>query len=241
MYFGYPTVYHKDQQDTCELSDEIHLPLHAFRALVDAFEDESVLFVRLIHGQKNCMVTLGTPHQDGEDMIYVPQWLLDHLQYRDWTVPTLFVEKVIPEFIEDMPVATTIIIKPLDPIAFDVDLIACFERALVNLHSIEEHMTIPVYLPYGNEDIMTFAYIEQVEPAPLSRISQGEVHVEFVNDFVEPMEELPHVNELVTPEVAPAVVPEVEPEVEVPEEVESSMTEEEQKKQVREARLKRFV
>ena len=232
MYLGYPTVYHKDQQDTCELSDEIHLPLHAFRALVDAFEDESVLFVRLIHGQKNCMVTLGTPHQDGEDILYVPQWILDHLQYRDWTVPTLFVEKVIPEFIEDMPVASTIIIKPLDPIAFDVDLIACFERALINLHSIEEHMTIPVYLPYGNEDIMTFAYIEQVEPAPLSRISQGEVHVEFMNDFqeplVEPMDEL--AEELVAPDTVVAPVTAV-----------VEMTEEEQKKQVREARLKRFV
>ena len=96
-----------------------------------------------------------------------------------------------------MPVASNIIIKPLDPLAFANDLIDCFEKALVNLHSIEEHITIPVQIDDG---IVIFAYIEKVEPAPLARIVSGEVNVEFLHDFAEIPMDLPMIDNFVQPE-----------------------------------------
>ena len=80
-------------------------------------------------------------------------------------------------------------------------------------------------------DYTIFAHIEKVEPAVVSRITSGEVEVDFINDFEEHLPEIAPEPEPV-PEVAhiPAPIP-------VPEE---TLTAEERRRQAREARLKRF-
>jgi hypothetical protein len=165
---------------------------------MEDFEDESVLYVTLTntYNEKKYLVTLGAPHQQDEKMIFVPAWILDLLQYNPLEeMEYLTIEKT--ESIE-LPVAANIIIKPLDPLAFANDLIDCFEKALVNLHSIEEHITIPVQLDDG---IIIFAYIEKVEPAPLARIVSGEVNVEFLHDFAEIPMDLPMIDNFVEPKI----------------------------------------
>ena len=181
MFIAYPITCDPEYNDAPNdaLSDEIILPLDYFHRLIEEFTNENVLYVTLLntHNNKRYFATLGAPHQQSENMIFVPAWILDLLQYNtiDET-GCLTIEKATNE----VPVATNIIIKPLDPLAFDNDLIDCFEKALINLHAIQEHITIPIKL---DNDIIIFAYIEKVEPEPLSRIVSGEVNVEFLHDF----------------------------------------------------------
>lgn len=172
---AYPITCYTDTEDT-GLTDEIILPQVYFRTLVEEFEDEPVLYVYLIHNQENYLVTIGHSHDVAENIIFVPQWILDIIHYTDNSI--IRIEKAKDE----IPIATKIIVKPLDPMAFDTDMIACFERAFTNLHSIREHITIPVFLPDGDK---IFAYIESVEPGGYARIVSGEVDVEFLNDFIE--------------------------------------------------------
>ena len=199
MFIAYPIACDPEYNDvlTVALSDEIILPLDYFRSVMEDFEDESVLYVTLTntHNEKKYLVTLGAPHQQDKKMIFVPAWILDLLQYDPLAeMDYLRIEKADSK---ELPVASTIIIKPLDPLAFANDLIDCFEKAFVNLHSIEEHITIPVQLDDG---IVIFAYIEKVEPAPLARIVSGEVNVEFLHDFAEIPMDLPLIDNFVQPE-----------------------------------------
>ena len=91
----------------------------------------------------------------------------------------------------------------------------------MNLHSIQQNITIPIQIM----DQTVYLYIEQVEPAPLSRIVHGEVTVEFINMFeadenpVEAMDECKEIEE--------------EDEVE-------ELTPEARRQQVRDSWLKRF-
>jgi hypothetical protein len=163
-----------------EISDQIIIPVLFFQQLIQEFNNEDVLYVNLIHTEYNItyMVTITSTHQDDSSIIYVPDWILDMLGYS--LDPIFKVEKVDGE---TYPVATRIVIKPLDPMAFEVDLVSHCEKALMNLHSIQQHSTIPIQLP----TFQFVAYIELVEPAPLSRIVQGEIAVEFINIFEEPL------------------------------------------------------
>jgi len=163
---------------THELSDQIIIPVHAFRQLMQEFQDETVLYVNLIHTENRIqyLVTITSSHDRDRHTIYVPEWIMDLIGFS--AEPIFELEKAD---VSDLPVATRIVIKPLDPAAFNIELTECFEEAFMNLHSIQQSITIPVEWM----GCCFFAYIEQVDPAPLSRIIQGEVVVEFVNSFIE--------------------------------------------------------
>lgn len=165
-----------------ELSDEVILPSIIFQQLLQQFDNESVLYVNLINTENNIqyMVTLTSSHREDHNTIFVPSWILDIIGYSD--DPVYEIEKAD---VLDLPVATRIVIKPLDPCAFEMDLTAYFEMAFMNLHSIQEQITIPMM------ECSSFAYLSKVEPAPLCRIIQGEVQVEFENDFMEKEERPP--------------------------------------------------
>lgn len=180
-YIAYPITCYTDTEEI-GLTDEIILPQVYFRTLIEEFEDEHVLYLHLIYNQERYLVTIGHAHDIAENIVFIPQWILDAIHYTDNTTP-IRIEKVIDEFpIETIPIATKIVVKPLDPMAFDTDMIACFETAFTNLHSIREHITIPVFLPNGDK---IFAYIESVQPSGCARIVSGEVDVEFLNDFID--------------------------------------------------------
>lgn len=174
-HIAYPITCYTDTEEI-GLSDEIILPQVYFRTLIEEFEAEPVLYLHLIYNQKSYLVTIGHAHDVAENIIFVPQWILDIIHYTDNA--TIRIEKANDE----IPIASKIVVKPLDPMAFDTDMIACFETAFTNLHSIREHITIPVFLPNGDK---IFAYVESVEPGGHARIVSGEVDVEFVNDFME--------------------------------------------------------
>jgi hypothetical protein len=170
------------QGDGQELSDEIILPSHYLNQLINEFDDNDMLLVDI----KNCdkdlsyLVAISTPHQDDKNTIFVPQWILDLIAYEDNYKDIVKISKAN---VKDIPIATKITIRPLDPIAFDTDILSCFEKAFMNLHSIKEGIIIPVLL--SDFGVTIFAQIDKVEPAPISRIVNCEVNVEFINDFTD--------------------------------------------------------
>lgn len=154
-----------------ELSDEISIPCYHLNTLI---EEEETLYVNMtnIRNEQSYLVTIGAPHNDDKNTIFVPQWILDIVGGLENDIFKLSKGTLVP-------IAEKIIIKPLDPIAFQVNTLPYFESAFMNLHSICEGTTLPVNIE-GRE---IFAYIEKVEPFYKSRIINGEVQVEFINDF----------------------------------------------------------
>ena len=221
MFIAQSLLYYHDYKEEVELSDQIIVPLSLFHRLIGEFENESVLYVNLIHTEYNLqhLVTITAAHDDNAHTIYVPDWILDLLGRSEQ--PLFQIEKAD---VLDLPVATNLTIKPLDPSAFDVDLTTYVEQAFMNLHSIQQNITIPIQIM----DQTVYLYIEQVEPAPLSRIVQGEVTVAFINIFEDEVENA--VNEVENAENA------VENAVNAVEE----LTPEARRQQVRDSWLKRF-
>ena len=169
--------------DNCqELSDEIIIPSYHLNKIIEQFEDNEPLLVNITNSEKNLstVVAISTPHKYDKNTIFVPQWLLDLIEVDSNSNTPVSIKKAQTN---DIPIATKIVIKPLDPVAFELDIMACFEKTMMNLHTIKEGITIPVNVPELGKDFTMFAYIEKVEPAPLSRIVHGEVDVEFINEF----------------------------------------------------------
>ena len=154
-----------------ELSDEISIPCYYLNKLID---DDDTLYVKMtnIRNDQSYLVTIGAPHNDDKNTIFVPQWILDILNGLENDIFKLSKGALVP-------IAEKIIIKPLDPIAFQMDIVSYFQSAFMNLHSICEGTTLPVNI----DGIEIFAYIEKVEPFYKSRIIHGEVKVEFINEF----------------------------------------------------------
>ena len=195
-------------EDNCqELSDEIILPSYSLNKIIEHFDDNEMLYVNMINTQtgQQYLVAIGSSHTYDKNTIFAPQWILDLIGCTGCCDSVIEIQKAD---VYDTPVATKIIIKPLDPIAFELDTLDCFEKAFMNLHSIKEGITIPIPVPQLGKDYMMFAHIEAVEPEGLSRISNGEVDVEFINDFKDttPSTPTPTPTEM-SPLIAPMLPP----------------------------------
>ena len=177
----YPGLF---EENCKELSDEIVLPSYHLNKLMERFEDDEILYLTITNTDKNlsCLVTIGSPHTYDKNTIFAPQWVLELIGCTGNCDSVITLTKAD---VTDLPVATKIVIRPLDPVAFELDTTACFETAFMNLHSINEGITIPVPVPELGKEYRLFAHIEKVEPAKLCRIVEGEVEVDFINDFKE--------------------------------------------------------
>ena len=238
----YPSYF----EDKCtELSDEVILPSHYLNRLIDEFDSGEMLYLTMTNTDKSlsALVTIGSPHTHDKNTIFAPQWVLELIGCTGNCDSVISLQKAD---VSEMPAAKKITIRPLDPIAFELDTLACFEKAFMNLHSIKEGITIPVPVPELGANYKMYAHIEKVEPAGVSRIVEGEVDVEFINDFTsgQPVAttvaaEVTHApTPMPTPNFGPmlsstaSVAPVVQP-LEQP-------SPEQRRQQVREAWLKRF-
>lgn len=169
--------------DNCkELSDEIIIPAFHLNKLIDRFHDGEPLIIEIknVENDLKYIVAIGQPHHYDKNTIFVPQWILDIIGHTGISDDVIRLEKFD---VFDMPVATKIVIKPLDPLAFEFDTRELFEKVMTNLHTIRAGVTIPISVPELGKDYKIFAHIEAVEPAETSRIVDGEVEVEFINEF----------------------------------------------------------
>jgi hypothetical protein len=165
-----------------ELSDEIIIPSYHLNKLINQFAADERLYLNMINTetQQQYLVAFGSSHNYDKNIIYAPQWILELIGCSGCCDSIIKLEKAD---ISNIPIATKITIKPLDPIAFELDTLEIFEKALINIHSIKENITIPISVPQLDDSYTLFAYIEKVEPMSISRIVDGEVEVEFINDF----------------------------------------------------------
>ena len=165
-----------------ELSDEIIVPSYHLNKMMERFETSERLYVNIKNTttKKQYLVAIGAPHRQDKKTIFAPQWILDMIDCTGLCDSPIIITKAD---VTNIPVVTKIVIKPLDPVAFELDTLDCFEKAFMNLHSITAGITIPIPIPDLGYSI--FAYIERVEPADTSLIIEGEVNVEFINDFEE--------------------------------------------------------
>jgi hypothetical protein len=177
----YPGYFEDDCQ---ELSDEIIIPAYHLNNIIEQFDDGEKLYVTMKNTttDKSILVAIGSPHSYDKNIIFAPQWILDLIDSNGNDDTAI---KITKADVSEIPAATKIVIKPLDPIAFELDTLACFEKAFMNLHSIKEGITVPIPVPELGTDYCMFAHIEKVEPESVSLIINGEVSVEFINDFKE--------------------------------------------------------
>ena len=171
-----------DNNNNHELSDEIIVPSYHLNKMMERFETSERLYVNIKNTttKKQYLVAIGAPHRQDKKTIFAPQWILDMIDCTGLCDSPIIITKAD---VTNIPVVTKIVIKPLDPVAFELDTLDCFEKAFMNLHSITAGITIPIPIPDLGYSI--FAYIERVEPADTSLIIEGEVNVEFINDFEE--------------------------------------------------------
>jgi hypothetical protein len=177
--------YLNDNTNILELSDEIILPSYYLSHILDKYSDDITTYlVNIINTEtrQKCVVSIGTPHFDDKSIVFVPQWILDMIGYvseSDVPVRITIIDS------NDIPLATKIIIKPLDSMIFNTDPIKCFETALMNLHVLTEGATIPIKIPeFSNYEFL--AYVEKVEPESIVRVHSGDLEVEFNREYEEP-------------------------------------------------------
>lgn len=169
--------------NTPELSDEIIIPSYHINILMSRFADGEPLLLNMTNTENDLkyIVSFGQGHNFDKNTIFVPDWILEQIGHNGLSDVAIRLNKIDSD---QLPTATKITIKPLDPIAFELDISSCFEKVMINLHTVKEGVTIPVYVPEIGKDFVMFAYIEKVEPDTTSRIVDGEVEVDFINDFV---------------------------------------------------------
>ena len=220
-----------------ELSDEIIIPAYYLNILMESFEDDEKLYINLVNVDTNqsYLVVIGSPHSYDKNTIFAPQWILDIIGCSEYNDSIVKLQKAE---IVDIPSATKITIKPLDPMAFELDTLACFEKAFMNLHSITEGITVPITVPELGDNYVLFAHIEKVEPEATSLIIEGEVNVDFINEFAPPVPEM--AAPTIEPQVPAETNPVIEP-VEPQEEPVQTLSVDERRRLIRESWAKRSL
>jgi hypothetical protein len=208
--------------------------------MMERFENDERLYITMTNTntKQSYLVTIGSPHTYDKNTIFAPQWILDLIGCSGACDSPI---KIVKAKTDRMATATKIVIKPLDPVAFEMNTLECFEKAFMNLHSITQDITVPIPIP--DLGYSMFAHIEKVEPDKTSLIIHGEVNVEFINEFKDDaVMEVP--NPVVFPIALPSVTQEPLPLV-IPESLPlaqpiQEVTADERRAAIRESWLKRF-
>jgi hypothetical protein len=167
-------VANTDVQDD---GDEVLLPRHVWEAWADLYPAGSPMLVEMIHletGATRVVCAAGQFHVETNNHLYVPNWILQHMNQGDEEERHLFVRPVL----ETPPRATLIVLKPLDNALYDTDMRTLFEERLYTFHTLQTGTTLSVHLPELG-GLEAYARVERLEPADLVVLG-SEVNVEFV-------------------------------------------------------------
>lgn len=155
---------------------------------------------RIKSGDREIYIALGTPNnvvEGGENQIYAPSWLVDHLGV-DGAGNTVEVTWLTQEA---FPEATRIVLRPQDSAFYHADAKEELERALTRLGVIRTGDTILVPLEsLGGYEIPFDVVL--TEPANIVLAQGDEVIMEFEEalDAISSEEESEEETEIVTPE-----------------------------------------
>jgi len=154
--------------------DEILVHLSLFDHWADLYGGRPMLVMVANHvAGAERLVCIGHHHTEETDLVYVPRWILETLASDMTGGTTLHVQP----WLDVVPSATHLVIRPLDPVPPGVDLRAAVEAKLDRYHVLETGTTLPLRL---NLDPEITLYVEHTEPA-LRVALGGEVTVEFLD------------------------------------------------------------
>jgi hypothetical protein len=151
---------------------------------------------------------LGEPHMESSRKnLYIPSWLLENIGLSEEYSEDCYV--TIEPFLDVIPSATKIYLKPLDNAIYHDDIRDCFEKALDTFHVLEKGCMLTIMIEaLGGYKVS--AYVDNLEPNTIVKIG-GEVEVEFL----EPDAGIPEFdtasNPILEPPVPEEVVTESEP------------------------------
>jgi hypothetical protein len=165
--------------DANQYSDEIHLHRTVFEEIVrsELFDNSQSMIVSVESNETNIsrICSLGAPHQNSTEQVYVPAWILENLGFDQGSFENTV---TLRPFLDNLPNATKIYIKPLDTAIYHTDIRECFEEALQTFHVLQEGTLLKTQVSaLGNYEVS--AYVDRLEPASIVRLG-GEVHVEFL-------------------------------------------------------------
>lgn len=160
----------------------------------DIFTEGSSMLVEIRneHTGITRICPIGGHHTQSRSQVFLPGWIMNNLGLEEHD----FQQYIhVQPFLETLPSATKIVLKPLDTAIYHTDIRECFEKALDRYHVLEKGTMLKVCVEaLGNYEVM--AYVDEIEPADRVHLG-GEVVVDFlqpeggVPEFVKPASPLP--------------------------------------------------
>lgn len=176
-YVFLPSVTHENQDN-----DEISIHRSVLSKWIEEYhypEGQSLL-VNVTNHLTNIsrVCCLGAPHVESQENVYLPNWIVNNLGLSEYSDNNETNWVTIEPFLEEIPSATKIYLKPLDNAIYHIDIRECFEKALDKFHVLEKGSMLYVNIEsLGGYEVC--AYVDNTEPADIVRIG-GEVGVEFL-------------------------------------------------------------
>jgi len=161
-----------NQEAIQEAGDEIIIPQRLLNVWMDLFAPGTPMLATLTHVEtdRSRVVCIGA--SDKSEEIYAPRWILDHLGCLEDQ------RMSISPYLQEVPTAIRISLRPMDNAAYHSDLRQAFETYLDRFHVMEAGTTLSVPLEeLGGYEICGF--VESVEPPGLVALG-GEVQIEFL-------------------------------------------------------------
>ena len=180
MEFQALSLLYIDSNDEETNGDEIRIKRHALDSWLEKNEypPGGAILVRVTNPitEISRICCLGAPIVECErNHVYMPPWILENLGI---PVEDIDSHVMIEPFLEPLPKASRIYLKPMDNAVYHTDIRECFERALDHFHALQEGMMLSVRVEaLGGYEVS--AYVDRLEPASIVAIG-GEVEVEFL-------------------------------------------------------------
>lgn len=155
--------------------------------------------------QQDFYCSVGDPiRSETQNAIYLPTWMIDTNQYSgcgDEAIGTILTPT-------DIPPATRIVLKPVDSMIHQVDVVRCLERPLSSIGVLQQGKTYLIPLE-ELEGFHVSVYVEYLEPAEVVFLDGDDIPLEFVEavDYYEP----PAPPAPIPPTPIPADVPFIHP------------------------------
>jgi hypothetical protein len=163
-----------DQTAILEAGDEIIVPDSLLHKWMDLFAPGTPMLCRLTNVEKDLSRIVCVGSSDQSNAAYVPCWILEHLGYALDKDEQVF----LSPYLEEIPSAQRISLRPLDNAAYHTDLRQAFETYLDRFHVMEAGTTLSLPLEeLGGYEVCSF--VEAVEPPGIVRLG-GEVQIEFL-------------------------------------------------------------
>jgi len=163
-----------DQEAILEAGDEIIVPQKVLNQWMDLFPPGMPMLARLTNTESECSRVVCIGSSDSSESAYAPRWILEHLGYSGADDQQVYMSP----YLEEIPQAIRISLRPMDNAAYHSDLRKAFETYLDRFHVMEAGTTICLPLEeLGGYEICSF--VEQVEPFGIVRLG-GEVQIEFL-------------------------------------------------------------